>query len=103
MVEAADELDRLRGELDAWIAFRQGDTAVIERLQAFLDTMKSKAATREEAIYDRIRERERQAFDAGWKVAREPVPDDIVWLPIGTIKARLRDAYIAQLERKEQK
>jgi hypothetical protein len=85
--EAADELDRLQGELDKWIAFRQGDTAVIERLQAFLETQKSAAPTREVAIYDRIRTRERRAFDAGATVGSR--------IPSGPPTARQRAIDIA--------
>lgn len=50
---------------------------------------------------ERLRKREREAFEAGWNAARTPVPDDIMWLPIGTIKVRLFEAYLAHAERKE--
>jgi hypothetical protein len=102
MNEAAEEVDRLRGELDRWIAFRQGDTAVIERLQAFLDTMKSDAGTREEAIYDRIKERERAAIRAGWIAHKRRIGE-----PWGfSISAETEDtwidaAYLAHSERKD--
>jgi hypothetical protein len=91
--EAADELDRLRGELQNWIAFRQGDTSVIERLQAFLETLKSDAGTREEAIYDRIKERERQAFEAGWKARSTEVAE--TWAP--SFPGSMADDYATYL------
>lgn len=70
------ELERLRKELaDAkqqiqeWMAFREGDVGVVHRIQQALETGKSKASTREGAIYDRINQREREAFEAGEAIA----------------------------------
>jgi hypothetical protein len=50
---------------------------------------------------DRLKEREREAFDAGWKAVHDVATGENIWKPSGTLRAEAFAAYLAEHDRKD--